>query len=391
MTKELINRNKKLILILGILGICYALLDWDINISDLFYIQYNNKILISIITAGIGLSRFIATLVCVKINDSDKPNRIFNILILFCIVTTIVSCLFYQYGFAIYFTIIYLLLQVFLEILSSFHFPFVSKSLPEDEVIQTHSKRVSIFKILNAVGIALASFIATTFYNKAFFIIAVICMIIFLLSIFIIINIKNVNLKNKVKKESYFQKFDIRKYSYNFKIWTIVRIIGKFSTASLIVILSLKAIELNISLSALKISKTLLWVFSSIGFFFAGYFIKRKKIVDGDICIKLLIVFLLPLVFINKYFLLLIIVLYGILEPFNSISHLEMLKHDKDNIALSQKDLIISLFGYFSKFLSGIILVNIKFYVSIIVIMLLLLISVVIEYKMYKKIINNKI
>lgn len=385
MVKELVNKNKKYILLLGILGICYALLDWDINISDLFYLKYNNKVLISIITAGIGLSRFIATFVCVKINDTKKPNMVFNILIIFCMITTIISCLFYQYGFAIYFTIVYLLLQVFLEILSSFHFPYVSKSLPDNQIIQTHSKRISIFKILNAAGVALASFICTTFYNKSFLIICALCTIIFLITIMIVINIKNINIKSMKNEESYLQKFNIKKYSYNFKIWSIVRIIGKFSTASLVVILSLKALESNVDILALKTSKTLLWIFSSIGFFLSGYFIKKKKIVDGDIFLKLLIVIMLPLTLVSNYAPLIIIVLYGILEPFNSISHLEILKQDKDGIDLAQKDLIISLFGYFSKFLSGMILVNIKFNIAITIIIILLSLSVFIEYKLYRK------
>ncbi len=385
MEKELINKNKKYILLLGILGICYALLDWDINISDLFYLKYNDKVLISIITAGIGLSRFIATFVCVKINDTKKPNMVFNILIIFCIITTIISCLFYQYGFAIYFTIVYLLLQVFLEILSSFHFPYVSKSLPDEQIIQIHSKRVSVFKILNAVGVSLASFICTTFYNKSFLIICALCMVIFLIAMIFVINIKNINIKSMKNEKTYLQRFNIKEYSHSFKIWSVVRVIGKFSTASLVVILSLKLLESNINILALKTSKTLLWVFSSIGFFLSGYFIKKKKVVDGDIFIKLLIVVMLPLTFFNNYVSLVIIVLYGILEPFNSISHLEILKQDKDGIDLAQKDLIISLFGYFSKFLSGMILVNIEFNIAVTIIIILLSISVIIEYNLYRR------
>lgn len=385
MENKIIRKNKFLILLLGILGVCYALLDWDANISDLFYLKYNDKVLISIITAGIGFARFIATIFCIKITGSKNPNRVFNKLIFCCIVLTLLSCFLYQYGFAIIFTIVYLMLQIFLEILSGYHFPYVSSSLPDEQVVQVHSKRVALFKLLNAAGITLSAFICASYYNQAFLIISVICTVIFLISIMIIINIVNINVKNDSKKVTLLEKLDISKYSSNFKVWTIVRIIGKFSTSSLVVILSLRAIDSNVNISILKTCKSILWIISSIGFFSAGFFIKRKLIIDGDIIIKLLIVILLPLTLYNNIFILILILMYGILEPFNSISHLEMLKKDRDGIDLAQKDLIISLFSYLSKSLSGIILVNINFTIAILIIFVLLLISVIIEYSLYKK------
>ncbi len=385
MNNKIIRKNKFLILLLGILGICYALLDWDSNISDLFYLRYNNKILISIITAGIGFARFVATIFCIKINGSKNPNKVFNKLISCCIALTLVSCFLYQYGFAVIFTIIYLLLQIFLEILSGYHFPYVSSSLPDEQVIQVHSKRVAVFKLLNAAGITLSAFICASYYNQAFLIISVICTVIFLISILIVINITNINEKPTVKKVSLLEKLNISNYSSNFKIWTIVRIIGKFSTSSLVVLLSLRAIDSNVNISILKTCKSILWIISSIGFFSAGFFIKKKLIINGDIIIKLFIVILLPLTLYNNIFILILILMYGILEPFNSISHLEMLKKDEDGIDLAQKDLVVSLFSYLSKFLSGIILVNINFAVAISIIFVLLLISVIVEYLLYKK------
>lgn len=385
MENKIIRKNKFLILLLGILGVCYALLDWDANISDLFYLKYNDKVLISIITAGIGFARFIATIFCIKITGSKNPNRVFNKLISCCIVLTLLSCFLYQYGFAIIFTIVYLMLQIFLEILSGYHFPYVSSSLPDEQVVQVHSKRVALFKLLNAAGITLSAFICASYYNQAFLIISVICTVIFLISIMIIINIVNINVKNDSEKVTLLEKLDISKYSSNFKVWTIVRIIGKFSTSSLVVILSLRAIDSNVNISILKTCKSILWIISSIGFFSAGFFIKRKLIIDVDIIIKLLIVILLPLTLYNNIFILILILMYGILEPFNSISHLEMLKKDKDGIDLAQKDLLISLFSYLAKFLSGIILVNINFTIAILIIFVLLLISVIIEYSLYKK------
>ena len=45
LNKQIIKRNIIFILIIGIEGLAFGLLDWDSVISDLVYIQQNNKIL----------------------------------------------------------------------------------------------------------------------------------------------------------------------------------------------------------------------------------------------------------------------------------------------------------------------------------------------------------
>lgn len=77
MNQETIKRNIYFILLIGIEGLAFGLLNWDSVVSDLVYLQNNNKLLISLIAANIGVAKFIATLVCIYINDSKKTNKIF--------------------------------------------------------------------------------------------------------------------------------------------------------------------------------------------------------------------------------------------------------------------------------------------------------------------------
>ena len=77
MKQETIKRNIIFILLIGIEGLAFGLLDWNSVVSDLVYLQHNNKVLISIISANIGVAKFLATLICIYINDSKKPNKIF--------------------------------------------------------------------------------------------------------------------------------------------------------------------------------------------------------------------------------------------------------------------------------------------------------------------------
>lgn len=72
MKQETIKRNIIFILLIGVEGLAFGLLDWDSVVSDLVYLQHNNKLLISLIAANIGVAKLIATLFCIYINDSKK-------------------------------------------------------------------------------------------------------------------------------------------------------------------------------------------------------------------------------------------------------------------------------------------------------------------------------
>ena len=122
--------------------------------------------------------------------------------------------------------------------------------------------------------------------------------------------------------------------------------LGRFALSSLIVLLSLRVIDNGLDIITLKTVKSILWVLSGTGFFLSSYLIKRKLIVKGDIIIKTLIAILLPFIFIYPNIIFVIILLDGVLNPFNTMSHLEMLRRDEDDINVPQKDMVINLAGY---------------------------------------------
>ena len=169
-----------------------------------------------------------------------------------------------------------------------------------------------------------------------------------------------------------------------YRKWFIIRILGRFALSSLIVILSLKVINNGQNIVTLKTVKSVEWILSGIGFFLSSYFIRNKIIVKSDIIIKFLIAILIPIIFINANIIFIIILLDGILNPFNSMSHLEMLRKDTDNINLPQKDMVINLAGYIAKMFSAYILINIDNNISLIIIVLTLLFSTIFELRLYK-------
>ena len=116
LTKELIKKNALFILLMGIEGLAFGLLDWDSILSDLVYLQHNNKLLISLITANVGVAKLIATLICIYLNDSNKPNKIFKIAVSLCAIGSILIGVTYKLNLLILFSVLYVLEVIVLEI-----------------------------------------------------------------------------------------------------------------------------------------------------------------------------------------------------------------------------------------------------------------------------------
>lgn len=112
----------------------------------------------------------------------------------------------------------------------------------------------------------------------------------------------------------------------------------------------------------------------------------EKVIVKGDILIKLVICVLLPITILYPNMILIVILLTGILNPFNTMAQLEMLRNDTVPINVPQKELVVNLISYFAHMLSGYILLNINSNIAIIIIVFILGISVIGEAMMYKNV-----
>lgn len=382
--EKIYKKNTLFIILIGITGFCFGLLDWDSNLADLVYLKYSNVFLISVVSANIGVARLIATLFCIKINTSQRPNFVFKICMILCSLIAIITALCFDAQFIVLFVVTYLLEVLVLEIFSGYHYAYAYNSLPEERAMNAHSKRISVFKFLQAGGIATAGFVCAKFINNAFWIISILATFVFVIAILFVTQIKNFPKAKENKKENLLKKLNIFQYTKYFRKWFVIRMLGRFALSSLIVLLSLRVIDNGLDIVTLKTVKSILWVLSGTGFFLSSYLIKRKLIVKGDIIIKTLIAILLPFIFIYPNIIFVIILLGGVLNPFNTMSHLEMLRRDEDDINVPQKDMVINLAGYIAKMISAYILLNIKSDIAIWCTALILILSVCLEFKLYK-------
>ncbi len=384
MTKELIKKNALFILLMGIEGLAFGLLDWDSILSDLVYLQHNNKLLISLITANVGVAKLIATLICIYLNDSNKPNKIFKIAVSLCAIGSILIGVTYKLNLLILFSVLYVLEVIVLEIYSGYHYAYVYNSLPTEMSTEIHSKRISVFKFTFMIGIAIASYLTTKYINSTMTICVIISSITFLVLIIFINNVKNFPKNNEKIVVPLKEKLNLKKYTKYYKSWIITRFLGKFALTSLVVLVSMLAIDMNVDLAILKSCKTFSWILSAIGFWLSAYLIRNRMIVKGDILCKSMIAILIIVSFFFPYAIYGILLLNGLLNPFNTMSNFTMIQMDKDNISVAQKELLINLFGYFSGMLSSYILLNINVYIALIIIIITLGLSIINEIRFYK-------
>ncbi len=385
MNEKTIKRNIIFILLIGIEGLAFGLLDWNSVVSDLVYIQHNDKLLISIISANTGLAKIIATLICIYINDSKRPNKNFVICLSLAAIGALLAGIMYKNNFIIMFAIIYVLEILIQEIYSGYHYAYVYNSLPSNMATEIHSKRISVFKITFMVGIAIASFFTTKYIDNTIIVITILSACIFLLLIAFTLKVENFPKNKEDKKVALMKKLNLKRYTEYYKKWIVIRFLGKFALSSLVVLISTTAIDLNFNLGLLKTCKTFAWLLSAIGFWISAYLIRNKIIVKGDIICKSLIAILIGISLFQPYAIYLILLLNGLLNPFNTMSNFTMIEMDKDNITVAQKELIINMFGYFAGMISSYILLNINTTLALIISIIVLTSSVIGEISLYRR------
>ena len=144
------------------------------------------------------------------------------------------------------------------------------------------------------------------------------------------------------------------------------------------------AIDSHLNLATLKTFKTVAWLFSSIGFWLSAYLIENKMIVKGDIWCKIILMIFMMLSFFQPVAIYGILLLNGLINPFNTMSNFAMIQLDEDDISVAQKELVMNLFGYFSGMLSSYLLLNIHRNLALALIILTLMVSVTKENRLYK-------
>lgn len=383
MNQETIKKNIIFILLIGIEGLAFGIIDWNSVVSDILYLQYNNKVLISIITANIGLAKFLATLICIYLSNSKKPNKIFFTCITLCAICSLIIGLLYKMNWIILFSFFYVIETLLLEIFSGYHYAYVYNSLPKKIATEVHSKRISIFKVTFMIGIAIAGFFTTICIQNAIILSSIISFLIFILLIVFVKNVKNDPKERNEDNIKLKDKLNLKNYTKYYKSWVLTRFLGKFALSSLVVLLSMLAIDKDFELSYLKLFKTTSWILSAVGFWISAYLIKNNIIIKGDIVLKTIIAILVAISLFNPNCIYLIFLINGLLNPFNTMSNFTMIQMDNDSISTAQKELLINLFGYFAGILSSYILVNINIYVAIYTISIVLLLSVINETRLY--------
>lgn len=384
MKQEVVKNNILFILLIGIEGLAFGLIDWSGIVSDILYVQYNNKILISIIGASIAIAKFLATLICIYLSNSKKSNKIFIVCQFLCAFATLAFGIFYKMQWIILFAFFYVLESLIMEVYSGYHYAYVHNSLPEDIAVEVHSKRICIFKMTFMLGLAIAGFWTTRNIENTIIFSAILAFFTFTTLIYFTKNVKGEPKEKAVDTVKLKDKLDLQNYTKYYKSWLLTKFLGKFALSSLVVVLSMMAIDKNFELTYLKLFKTISWTLSAIGFGMSAYLIKNNKIVQGDIICKVLIVILVGMSLFNPYCIYLIFLLNGVLNPFNTMSNFKMIQMDKDNISIAQKELVINLAGYFAAILASYILVNIHIYFALCIICISLIINVASEVKLYK-------
>ncbi len=384
MSQETIKRNVIFILLIGIEGIAFGLIDWDSTISDLVYLQYNHKLLISMIGAGVGAAKLVATIICIYVNDSNQPNRIFKRCVILCAIGAFLVGIVYELNWIILFAIFYMLETIVLEIFSGYHYAYVYNSLPDNIATEVHSKRISVFKITFMLGIGIASYLTTRAMKYTMFSVTILSAIIFLLLILWIVKVENYPKNREKDRVLLKEKLNLKKYTRYYRSWLCIRFSGRFAISSLVVLVSMLAIDEELSLRTLKTCKTVAWFFSGIGFWMSGYLIKNKMIVKGDILCKIAIVIFIVISFFTPYAVYVILLLNGLLNPFDTMSKFTMIEMDTDHINVAQKELVINLFGYFSGMLSSYILLKMNSNFALMITSIILIINSGCEMGLYK-------
>ena len=274
--EKVYKKNTFLIILIGISGFCFGLLDWDSNLVDLFYLKYNHAYLVAIISANIGTARLIASIICIQLNHSRKPNFIFLSCLFLASIIALITAIAFEQQWLILFILTYLLEVIILEIFSGYQYAYVYHSLPSNLAMNAHSKRISLFKFTMAIGIMVAGFICGKYINHPLLIISTLATLVFTLIMLLVYQVKNFPKEEKRKEENLIKSLNIFRYTKYFRKWFGIRILGKFALSSLVVLLSLRVIDNNQNITMLKTVKSLEWILSGIGFFTSSYFIKKK-------------------------------------------------------------------------------------------------------------------
>lgn len=379
------------IIMLAILGICFAALGWSDVVSDLVYKKFETVNHIVFIISIIGM---IHSLLCVLANfivihiSSYNPKILFRNLLLICSILVIVVGASIFLNNLYIFTICYIIYLAFLEILSMYHFAFETSTTKNNRYILVENKRKTFFKIIQCITVVISNLFIIHYFELGFAITTGISSLVFLFIYFQLKDVVCINWKEEPKdsKETFLQKLKIKKYSTTIKKYGIATLLTRFAFSNIIILFSMNLLQNNMEFSLLKEIKNYAIIFAII-----GYFAVKKSNTKGieiklTIFLEIFLTITILLSIWNPYFLILLMGIYTIDNLVELAGRFRIFEKDtypENNI---QKNAIMDIGIFAAQGLASIILLNIPFSISIVLVIVTIILAILLKNQCRKEI-----
>lgn len=369
------------IIMLAILGICFAALGWSDVVSDLIYKKFESVNHIVFIISVIGM---IHSFLCVLANfiviqiSSYHPKILFQKLLLICsILVLVVGASIFLNNLYI-FTVCYIIYLAFLEILSMYHFAFETSTTKKNRYILVENKRKTLFKIIQCITTVVSNILIIHYFELGFAITTAISSVTFLFMYFQLKEVLCINWKEETDstKETFLQKLKVKKYSTIVKKYGIATVLTRFAFSNIIILFSMHLLQNNMEFSLLKEIKNYAIIFAIIGYFA----VKKSNTKGGEIKLTILLEIFLTITILlsiwNPYFLILLMGIYTIdnlVELAGRFRIFETDTYPENNI---QKNAIIDIGIFAAQGIASIILLNIPFSISIVLVIVTIILAI---------------
>lgn len=382
MNEKLKEQENKIVL-LSILGICFAFLGWGDVVSDFLYHEFSEveNIIWIISVIGFLYSSFstIANVMIVKISNKNPKDVFLGLLKITSALALVVGVSVFIHNVYL-FSICYILYIAFVELLSMYHFAFESSTTEEGHFIRIENKRKTIFKIITSVSVLISNFLIVHYASKGFFVTTIICSLIFIGTYF---NLKSIVCKTIPKrKEKFLQKMNIRRYSKQIKLYAVSSMLTKFALANITIVFSIHFLKNNMQFDMLKDIKNYAIVFAIIGYFV----VKKANIYNKEVMLSILIEMIsaitIFLASINGYFLILVIGLQMIHSLVELAGRFKILEKDTYKENMVEKNAIIDIGVYLSQACASLLLLNLEFEKAIGLVGILLVVAIILKMPM---------
>ncbi len=361
MNETFIKQENKIIL-LSILGICFAFLGWSDVVSDFLYHEFSDveNIVLIISVVGFLCSSFstIANIIIVKISDKNPKVIFLGLLKITSALAIVVGLSIFVHNVYI-FSVCYVLYIAFVELLSMYHFAFESSTTEETRFIQVENKRKTLFKILTSASILVSNFLIVHYGRNGFLVTTIVCALLFLGTYF---NLKSITCKRiPKKKEKFLQKLHIKKYSKKIKLYGISSMLTKFALSNITIVFSMMFLKNNMPFEVLKDIKNYAVIFAIIGYFIVKKANLHNKEVTMSILTEIAVAIAIFLAFWNRYFLILVVGLQTIHNLVELAGRFKILENDTYKENRIEKNAIIDIGVYASQACASVILLNLEF------------------------------